>query len=130
IAGRKFSLNDYSKFARIIMLDKKLAEKLFGDAKSALNQTVSVKNKSYLVVGVYEDPNAGTAMYGMKSGGNAIMTNTQIAAEEGVKENGMVYVHVKDVSRSSEVGQAAADYLTKATGLKTASYQIFDMSKI
>ncbi|MGZ7254005.1 ABC transporter permease, partial [Streptococcus pyogenes] len=57
-------------------------------------------------------------------------TNTQIAAEEGVKENGMVYVHVKDVSRSSEVGQAAADYLTKATGIKTASYQIFDMSKI
>lgn len=130
VAGRKFSLNDYTKFARIIMLDKKLAEKLFGDSASALNQTVSVKNKSYLVVGIYEDPNAGTAMYGMKSGGNAVMTNTQIAAEEGVKEHGMVYVHVNDVSRSSEVGEAAAAYLTKATGLKTASYQIFDMSKV
>ena len=66
------------------MLDKNLAEKLFGDVHSALNQTVSVKDKAYLVVGVYEDPNAGTALYGMRSGGNAVMTNTQVAAEEAV----------------------------------------------
>lgn len=130
LAGRKFTLNDYTKFARIIMLDKNLAEKLFGDINSALNQTVSVKDKSYLVVGVYEDPNAGTAFYGMQSGGNAVMTNTQVAAEEGVKEHATVYVHVNDVTRSSEVGQAAADYLTRATGLKTARYDIFDMSKM
>ena len=130
LAGRKFTLNDYTKFARIIMLDKNLAEKLFGDINSALNQTVSVKDKSYLVVGVYEDPNAGTALYGMRSGGNAVMTNTQVAAEEAVKEHATVYVHVKDVTRSSEVGQAAADYLTRATGLKTARYEIYDMSKM
>ena len=130
LAGRKFSLNDYTKFARIIMLDKNLAEKLFGDIQSALNQTVSVKDKTYLVVGVYEDPKAGTAIYGMKSGGNAVMTNTQIAAEENVKEHGMVYVHVNDVTRSSEVGRAAADYLTRETGLKTARYEIFDLSKM
>ena len=130
LAGRKFTPNDYTKFARIIMLDKNLAEKLFGDINSALNQTVSVKDKSYLVVGVYEDPNAGTAFYGMQSGGNAVMTNTQVAAEEGVKEHATVYVHVNDVTRSSEVGQAAADYLTRATGLKTARYDIFDMSKM
>ena len=130
LAGRKFTLNDYTKFARIIMLDKNLAEKLFGDIQSALNQTVSVKDKSYLVVGVYEDPNVGTAIYGMKTDGNAVMTNTQVAAEEGVKEHATVYVHVNDVTRSSEVGQAAADYLTRATGLKTARYDIFDMSKM
>lgn len=130
LAGRKFTPNDYTKFARIIMLDKNLAEKLFGDINSALNQTVSVKDKSYLVVGVYEDPNAGTSFYGMQSGGNAVMTNTQVAAEEGVKEHAMVYVHVNDVTRSGEVGQAAADYLTRATGLKTARYDIFDMSKM
>ena len=130
LAGRKFTLNDYTKFARIIMLDKNLAEKLFGDIQSALNQTVSVKDKSYLVVGVYEDPNVGTAIYGMKTDGNAVMTNTQVAAEEGVKEHAMVYVHVNDVTRSGEVGQAAADYLTRATGLKTARYDIFDMSKM
>ena len=130
LAGRKFTLNDYTNLARIIMLDKNLAEKLFGDIQSALNQTVSVKDKSYLVVGVYEDPNVGTAIYGMKTDGNAVMTNTQVAAEEGVKEHATVYVHVNDVTRSSEVGQAAADYLTRATGLKTARYDIFDMSKM
>lgn len=130
LAGRKFTLNDYTQFSRIIMLDKNLAEKLFGDINAALNQTVSVKDHAYLVVGVYSDPDAGTAVYGMTSGGNAVMTNTQLAAEEGIKENQSIYVHVEDVTRSSEVGQAAADYLTRATGLKTARYQIYDMAKM
>ena len=47
---------------------------------------ITLSNKSYLVVGVYEDPNAGTATYGTTSGGNAIMTNTQVASEFGVKK--------------------------------------------
>ncbi|HEL9599299.1 TPA: ABC transporter permease [Streptococcus suis] len=128
LAGRQFTANDYSRFSRIIMLDVALAEKLFGSAEAALNQTVSVNTNSYLVVGVYKDPNAGTAMYGMNSGGNAVMTNTQLAAETGMKENGSLYVHVEDVSRAIEVGQAAAAYLTNITGLKEARYDIYDMS--
>ncbi|HEL2412410.1 TPA: ABC transporter permease [Streptococcus suis] len=128
LAGRQFTANDYSRFSRIIMLDVGLAEKLFGSIESSLNQTVSVNNNSYLVVGVYKDPKAGTALYGMNSGGNAVMTNTQLAAEMGMKENSGLYVHVDDVSRAGEVGQAAADYLTKATGLKEARYEIYDMS--
>lgn len=132
LEGRQFTANDYSQFSRIIMLDKKLAKKLFGDIKSALNQTVSVKGHAYLVIGVYEDPNAGTAMYGATTDGNAVMTNVQLAAEEGgtVSENASVYVHVGDVARASEVGQAAADYLTKATGLKEARYSTYDMSQM
>lgn len=128
VAGRKFTPNDYTRFSRMIMLDQTLAEKLFGDATASLNQTMSFKTHSYLVIGVYKDPNAGSALYGMNSGGNAIMTNTQLAAEEGVKENSEVYVHVEDIARASEIGQAAADYLTQATGLKEARYEIFDMS--
>ncbi|MBY5020818.1 ABC transporter permease [Streptococcus suis] len=128
LTGRQFTTGDYSRFSRIIMLDVALAEKLFGSAEAALNQTVSVNTNSYLVVGVYKDPNAGTAMYGMNSGGNAVMTNTQLAAETGMKENGNLYVHVEDVSRAAEVGQAAAAYLTNITGLKEARYDIYDMS--
>ncbi|HFI0456501.1 TPA: ABC transporter permease [Streptococcus suis] len=128
LAGRQFTANDYSRFSRIIMLDVALAEKLFGSIESSLNQTVSVNDNSYLVVGVYKDPKAGTALYGMNSGGNAVMTNTQLAAEMGMKENSGLYVHVDDVSRSGELGQAAADYLTRATGLKEARYNIYDMS--
>lgn len=128
LAGRKFTQNDYNQFSRIIMLDKALAEKLFGSVDAALNQTVAVKGHAYLVVGVYKDPDAGTSLYGVNSGGNAVMTNTQLAAEEGMSENAQVYVHVKEIPRASEVGHAAADYLTKATGLKTARYEIFDMS--
>ncbi len=128
LAGRQFTANDYSRFSRIIMLDVGLAEKLFGSIESSLNQTVSVNDNSYLVVGVYKDPKAGTALYGMNSGGNAIMTNTQLAAEMGMKENSGLYVHVDDVSRAGELGQAAADYLTRVTGLKEARYNIYDMS--
>ncbi|HEM5989562.1 TPA: ABC transporter permease [Streptococcus suis] len=128
LAGRQFTANDYSRFFRIIMLDVALAEKLFGSIESSLNQTVSVNDNSYLVVGVYKDPKAGTALYGMNSGGNAVMTNTQLAAEMGMKENSGLYVHVDDVSRAGELGQAAADYLTRVTGLKEARYNIYDMS--
>ncbi|HFI0040271.1 TPA: ABC transporter permease [Streptococcus suis] len=128
LAGRQFTANDYSRFSRIIMLDVALAEKLFGSIESSLNQTVSVNNNSYLVVGIYKDPKAGTALYGMNSGGNAVMTNTQLAAEMGMKENSGLYVHVDDVSRAGELGQAAADYLTRVTGLKEARYNIYDMS--
>ncbi|MCQ8784544.1 ABC transporter permease [Streptococcus suis] len=128
LAGRRFTANDYSRFSRIIMLDVALAEKLFGSAEAALNQIVSVNANSYLVVGVYKDPKAGTSLYGFNSGGNAIMTNTQLAAEMGTKENSGLYVHVEDVSRAAEVGQAAAAYLTNITGLKEARYDIYDMS--
>ncbi|HEL1613012.1 TPA: ABC transporter permease [Streptococcus suis] len=128
LAGRRFTANDYSRFSRIIMLDVALAEKLFGSQETALNQVVSVNANSYLVVGVYKDPKAGTSLYGFNSGGNAIMTNTQLAAEMGTKENSGLYVHVEDVSRAAEVGQAAAAYLTNITGLKEARYDIYDMS--
>lgn len=128
LAGRQFTANDYSRFARIIMLDKALAEKLFGTMEASLNQTVSINNNSYLVVGVYKDPNSGTAIYGMYSGGNAVMTNTQLAAETGMKENSQIYVHIEDITRATEIGQAAAAYLTQATGLKEARYDIYDMS--
>ncbi|HEM5239803.1 TPA: ABC transporter permease [Streptococcus suis] len=128
LTGRRFTANDYSQFSRIIMLDVALAEKLFGSTDAALNQIVSVNANSYLVVGVYKDPKAGTSLYGFNSGGNAIMTNTQLAAEMGTKENSGLYVHVEDLSRAAEVGQAAAAYLTNITGLKEARYDIYDMS--
>ncbi|MGQ7532790.1 ABC transporter permease [Streptococcus suis] len=128
LAGRQFTANDYSRFSRMIMLDTTLAEKLFGSIENSLNQTISVNSNAYLVIGVYKDPKAGTAIYGMNSGGNAVMTNTQLAAETGMKENSQIFVHVEDVTRATEVGQAAADYLTKATGLKEARYEIYDMS--
>ncbi|MBF0819356.1 ABC transporter permease [Streptococcus acidominimus] len=128
IAGRKFTANDYAQFARIIMLNEQVAEKLFGDAHSALNQTVSLVNKAYLVVGVYKEEGEG-GILGFGAGGAALMTNTQVSAEIGVSENAQVYVHVEDVSRSSEVGRAAADYLTRATHLKEARYDIQDFSQ-
>ncbi|MGT2895546.1 ABC transporter permease [Streptococcus entericus] len=130
LAGRRFEKADYRQFARVMMLDTKLAVKLFGSNEEALNRVVSVGEKSYLVVGVYEDPNAGTDLFAFNSGGNAVMANSQLAAEYGLDEASSIYVHVSDVARSSEIGQAAADQLTQLTGVTEGRYNIFDLSQI
>lgn len=129
VAGRNFRSDDYEHFLRIIMLDTKLAVKLFGTNDNALNKQVSVGSKSYLVVGVYKDPNAGSALYGMSSGGNAVMTNTQLAAEFNVNEIEAAYVHVNDATQATTVGEEAAKVMTQVSGVKTGHFTIFDMSK-
>lgn len=129
VAGRNFRADDYEHFSRIIMLDTKLAVKLFGTNDNALNKQVSVGSKSYLVVGVYKDPNAGSALYGMSSGGNAVMTNTQLAAEFNVNEIEAAYVHVNDATQATTVGEEAAKVMTQVSGVKTGHFTIFDMSK-
>lgn len=129
VSGRNFRSDDYEHFSRIIMLDTKLARKLFGTNDNALNKQVSVGSKSYLVVGVYKDPNAGSALYGMSSGGNAVMTNTQLAAEFNVNEIEAAYVHVNDATQATTVGEEAAKVMTQVSGVKTGHFTIFDMSK-
>ncbi|MBF6976305.1 ABC transporter permease [Streptococcus macedonicus] len=129
VVGRNFRSDDYEHFSRIIMLDTKLAMKLFGTNDNALNKQVSVGSKSYLVVGVYKDPNAGSALYGMSSGGNAVMTNTQLAAEFNVNEIEATYVHVNDATQATTVGEEAAKVMTQVSGVKTGHFTIFDMSK-
>ncbi|TDE72166.1 FtsX-like permease family protein [Streptococcus vicugnae] len=130
LAGRSFETNDYSSFSRIVMLDTKLAVKLFGSNENALNQHVSIGSKTYLVVGVYKDPNAGSEQYGMQSGGNAVMTNTQLAAEFNVDEVQAAFVHVSDVKKSTKVGKEAASMMTRLSAVETGRFTIYDMSKV
>lgn len=130
LAGRSFETGDYSRFSRIVMLDTKLAVKLFGSNENALNQHVSIGSKNYLVVGVYKDPNAGSQQYGMQSGGNAVMTNTQLAAEFNVDEVQATFVHVEDVKQTTKVGKEVARLLTQLSGVRTGRFTIFDMSQV
>lgn len=130
LAGRSLETGDYSRFSRIVMLDTKLAVKLFGSNENALNQHVSIGSKNYLVVGVYKDPHAGSQQYGMQSGGNAVMTNTQLAAEFNVDEVQAAFVHVEDVKQTTKVGKEAARLLTQLSGVRTGRFTIFDMSQV
>ena len=130
LAGRILETGDYSRFSRIVMLDTKLAVELFGSNENALNQHVSIGSKNYLVVGVYKDPNAGSQQYGMQSGGNAVMTNTQLAAEFNVDEVQAAFVHVEDVKQTTKVGKEAARLLTQLSGVRTGRFTIFDMSQV
>ena len=129
VAGRNFRADDYEHFSRIIMLDTKLAVKLFGSNSNALNKQVAVGSKSYLVVGIYKDPNAGSALYGRTSGGNAVMTNTQLAAEFNVDEVEGAYIHVNNATESTSVGTEAAKMMTQLSSVKTGHFTIYDMSK-
>ncbi|MET3558379.1 putative ABC transport system permease protein [Streptococcus rupicaprae] len=130
LAGRSFRAEDYQTYASIIMVDQTLAEKLFGDMTSALNQIVTVGSRSFLIIGVFEDPDAGTSIYGMKSGGSALMTNVQLAAEFGTPEVGSAYIHIKDVKQATNIGNLAAAKLTEISGVaeKGGKFTTFDMS--
>lgn len=130
LAGRRFTSEDYRQFARVMMLDTKLAVKLFGSNEEALNKVVGVGERSYLVVGVYEDPDAGSSLYAFNSEGNAVMANTQLAAEFGGDEAQTIYVYVDDVLQVSVLGRQVADRLTMLSGVSQGRYTIFDMSRI
>ncbi|MGT2666907.1 ABC transporter permease [Streptococcus rifensis] len=130
LAGRSFRAQDFATFSSIIMIDQKLAEKLFGDMASSINKIVTAGSKSFLIIGVYEDPNAGTAIYGMASEGSALMTNVQLAAEFGSSEVGSAYVHISDPKRATEIGDMAAAKLTEVSGVaeKGGRFTTFDIS--
>ncbi|AND78885.1 ABC transporter permease [Streptococcus pantholopis] len=129
VSGRAFTDTDYRTFARIMMLEERLAKQLFGDSESALNQVVDLADKNYLVVGVYKDEDANSS-YNPTSGGNAIMTNTQLASEFGVQENDQIYFHIDDVNQANTIGKQAGAELTKLSGARDGFYENFNMDAI
>ena len=129
LSGRKLTPSDYSNFSRVVLLDEGLAQQLFG-TENPLNQVVSVGNNNYRVVGIFKDPNAGTALYGASSGGSALMANTQLASEFGTDEIQNIVVHVPNVKQIKTVGIEAAQKLTELSGVRQGEFQIFNLDSI
>ena len=129
VSGRKLNPSDYQSFSRVIMLDEGLASTLFG-TESALNQVVAVGDNNYRVVGIFKDPNAGSALYGVSSGGSALMANTQVASEFGTEEISTIVVHIPDVKQIKPTGIEAAKKLTELSGVRQGEFQIFNMDSI
>ena len=129
LSGRKLTPSDYSNFSRVVLLDEGLAQQLFG-TENPLNQVVSVGDNNYRVVGIFKDPNAGTALYGASSGGSALMANTQLASEFGTEEIQNIVVHVPDVKQIKTVGIEAAQKLTELSGVRQGEFQIFNLDSI
>ena len=129
LSGRKLTPSDYSNFSRVVLLDEGLAQQLFG-SENPLNQVVSVGDNNYRVVGVFKDPNAGTALYGASSGGSALMANTQLASEFGTDEIQNIVVYVPDVKQIKTVGIEAAQKLTELSGVRQGEFQIFNLDSI
>ena len=129
LSGRKLTPSDYSNFSRVVLLDEGLAQQLFG-SENPLNQVVSVGDNNYRVVGIFKDPNAGTALYGASSGGSALMANTQLASEFGTDEIQNIVVYVPDVKQIKTVGIEAAQKLTELSGVRQGEFQIFNLDSI
>ncbi|MCU9534364.1 ABC transporter permease [Streptococcus sp. CSL10205-OR2] len=131
VAGRSFQAIDFQKFSRIIMIDTKLAEKLFDSPESALNQVVSVGDKAYLVVGVYKEQvdESGIVM-GIPTDGTAIMANTQLAAEFNVEEIAMIFIHVDNVQNVSILGEEAGQKLTNLSGAQNGSFKTYNLEEV
>ena len=129
VSGRKLNASDYQSFSRVIMLDEGLASTLFG-TESALNQVVAVGDNNYRVVGIFKDPNAGSALYGASSGGSALMANTQVASEFGTEEISTIVVHIPDVKQIKSTGIEAAKKLTELSGVRQGEFQIFNMDSL
>lgn len=128
VAGRELFSADYQQYARVVLLDTKLAERLFASADNALNKIIEIGENRYRVIGVYKDPDETRNRVLSLTDGNLLMTNTQVAAEYGVPEIGNAVVHVKDLDKVLEDGSAAARQLTKLSGIHNGEYQIIDMA--
>lgn len=128
IAGRGFVAADYEQFARVVLLDKSLAKKLFENPENALNQLIKIQGNNYRIMGVFDyDKNDATAQYQFPNG-QLLMTNTQLAAEFSVPEIQTIRVGVEDVDRSLEIGAAAARRLTQQVRPAQGEYQVMDFS--
>ncbi|EHJ57760.1 hypothetical protein HMPREF9318_00230 [Streptococcus urinalis FB127-CNA-2] len=129
LAGRAFQGQDYYKFGRIVLLESGLSKKLFKTHQDALNKTVLIANKSYLVVGVYKDSNT-SGQAGLSSGGNAIMSNTQVASEFGAKEVDQIFFHINDVKEANKIGKNVGRRLTALTRTKNGFYENYNLDSI
>lgn len=58
-AGRTFSINELNSSASLIVLGAETAENLFGTPLAALNKTMMLGSRAYLVIGVLEKSGSG-----------------------------------------------------------------------
>lgn len=129
LAGRNFVAADYEQFARVVLLDKTLANKLFDNPENALNQLIKIQGNNYRIMGVFDyDKNDFTAQYQYPNG-QLLMTNTQLAAEFSVPEIQFIVIGVEDVDRSLEIGAAAARRLTQLVRPGQGEYQVLDIAE-
>ena len=128
VAGRILTANDYQTFARVVLIDTKLADILFGGADKALNQIVQLENNNYRVIGVYKDPNETRNRLANMNNRNLLMANTQLAVEYNAAEIMNVVVHVKKLDNVLKDGSAAARLMTKLSGVKEGEYQMLDQA--
>lgn len=128
--GRQFISSDYLNFSRVTIIDSDLAEKLFKNSQSALNQYIDVNNNSYLVIGVYKNKKREVSLDGNVIGGGIYLTNIQLAKEFNEREISEIYFHLSDLTNAKEVGQILGRRLTIITNAQYGFYEMYNMDAI
>ncbi len=57
--GDVFTKSDVEKRSKVVVIGPKIADKLFGDAGSAINKSIKVETQNFLVIGVLEAKGGG-----------------------------------------------------------------------
>ena len=128
VAGRSLIAQDYKDVASVILLDKELANSLFGSAQEAVNQIIDVGGFSYRVIGVYTSDEAKAAKtFGI--GGLPITTNISLANNFNMDEISDIVFRVNDTSLTPTVGPELARKLTEIAGLQQGEYQVSDATE-
>ena len=128
VAGRSLIAQDYKDVASVILLDKELANSLFGSAQEAVNQVIDVGGFSYRVIGVYTSDEAKAAKtFGI--GGLPITTNISLANNFNMDEISNIVFRVNDTSLTPTVGPELARKLTEIAGLQQGEYQVSDATE-
>ncbi|WP_128836301.1 ABC transporter permease, partial [Streptococcus sp. DD11] len=130
IAGRSLIPQDYQGFASVVLLDEGLANNLFSSPEEALNKVVMVGDYNYRVIGVYKNPDNSAGSMAQVYGGNAITTNTLLAANFGLDEITDITVRVNNTSLVPELGPKVAKKLTELASPQQGEYQVTDDSAI
>lgn len=131
LAGRLFQQQDYQSFSRMLLINNKLAEKLFDrDYQHALNQVLFINDNAYRIIGVYQEAKVTKLIEKYLPKETALMTNQQVANEFNTELIDRVTVRVSDISKINSVAQAAAQKLTEVSGIKEGQFESQDYTKI
>jgi len=118
--GRNFSDTDFSKFRKVVLLDKNAAATLF-PGQYPVGQTIEIKKEPFTVIGIVEKGDAFTPtintlddyyMYTDTSGGNVYMPAATWPVVYKFDEPQSVAVQAHSTDDMTKAGKNVADYLT------------------
>lgn len=91
-SGRFFTKDEETNFTRVAVIGANIVKDLFGDA-NPINQTIKIKEKSFVVIGVFKK--RGSSGFGVTSQDDAIIIPLKTAQKNILGIDHLAYIRVK-----------------------------------